>query len=82
MFFLACDSAKCNFYAECVDNGQGLTTCECPSSCGSASIQKICGNDGQTYLNECEIRKTSCENSKLITKAYDTICGKLRHEWS
>ena len=78
-FFSACDSVECNFYAVCVDNGQGLTTCECPSSCGSVSVQKICGNDGQTYLNDCEMTKTSCQQGKLVTKAYDGSCGTSRY---
>ena len=76
--YLACDSVKCDFYAECFDDGQGLTTCECPSSCGSALTQTICGNDGQTYTSDCEMRKTSCQQGKLISKAYDGNCGKSR----
>ena len=69
---------KCNFYATCVDNGQGLTTCECPVSCDSLPTKEICGDDRQTYQNECEMRKTSCQQGRHITKGYDGSCGKLK----
>ena len=78
MLSLACDLVECNFYAECVDNGQGLTTCECPSSCDGFSTQHICGNNSKTYSNECEMRKTSCQQERLIRKGYDGNCGKSR----
>ena len=35
-------------------------TCLCDFMC-SAQYDPVCGNDGRTYGNECELRLTACE---------------------
>lgn len=36
----------------------------------------VCGSDSNTYSNECELKKRSCEIKELITVSYKGNCGK------
>ena len=49
-----CENVKCQFGASC-QNGR----CVCPQRCPDTN-EPVCANDGQTYTNECEMRRQSC----------------------
>ena len=37
---------------------------------------KVCGSDGVTYMNECELRIASCRHQKIISVESRGACGK------
>lgn len=44
-------------------------------SSGQGSIDVICGSDGKDYMNECELKKTSCRAHRPIVVKYRGKCG-------
>ena len=49
----------------------------CPATCDGQPRARLCGNDGQTYDNLCQMKRSSCLKKELVLKAYDGECGKL-----
>lgn len=47
-----------------------------PVSGVSGSEFVICGSNGKDYLNECEMRKSSCHLQRSITVKYQGKCGE------
>ncbi|KAM8755025.1 agrin isoform 1-T1 [Acanthopagrus schlegelii] len=68
-----CGSTVCAWGARCVQN-----KCECPQ-CAGEPLSTVCGSDGTTYNNECELRTSSCMQKRRIDVARlgscDEDCG-------
>nr|XP_047136367.1 thrombin inhibitor rhodniin-like [Hydra vulgaris] len=47
----------------------------CPIPCNKEE-QHLCGSDGNTYLNECELRKKACSIKKAIVAVRSGKCLK------
>ncbi|XP_060593963.1 agrin-like isoform X4 [Ruditapes philippinarum] len=58
------DNNFCKYYSTC-ETSDGLPRCVCPTNC-TQSITKVCGTDGNTYNNDCELMVASCKNRKHI----------------
>ena len=55
-----------------------INTDDCPEICTN-QYNPVCGTDGETYSNKCELRKEACTNNQQLRIAHNGDCqqGKL-----
>ncbi|KAM4563522.1 agrin isoform 2-T2 [Odontesthes bonariensis] len=65
-----CGGIVCPWGTQCVQN-----LCECPK-CTNEGYSPVCGSDGNTYDNECELRRASCLRERRIDVAKPGSCDE------
>ncbi|XP_019346656.2 tomoregulin-1 isoform X1 [Alligator mississippiensis] len=60
-----CDESSCKYGGICKEEGDGLK-CACQFQCHTNYIP-VCGSNGDTYQNECFLRRAACKHQKEIT---------------
>lgn len=70
-----CLKTKCKYYSVCEALDEDKATCTCQSIC-SKLYKPICGTDGKTYANECQMKSSSCKQKKTIDVLQQGSCGK------
>ncbi|XP_067381825.1 agrin isoform X9 [Channa argus] len=70
----SCAELVCSFGASCIEvNGQ--SHCECPSpDCDEKNKTKVCGSDGVTYADQCQLRTIACRQDKDVAVQYFGQC--------
>ena len=68
LFSEMCNSVLCKYGARC-RNGE----CVCPFLC-PVDYEPVCGDDGKTYHNQCEMDKHGCQQNKDIDVAHTGEC--------
>ena len=74
LFLDPCINVLCRTGQECV-SVSGMVVCVCKKSC-PAHENPICGSNGMTFPNHCELHKTAClQNKKIYIKHNGTCKG-------
>ncbi|XP_036186081.1 tomoregulin-1 [Myotis myotis] len=60
-----CDESSCKYGGVCKEDGDGLK-CACQFQCHTNYIP-VCASNGDTYQNECFLRRAACKHQKEIT---------------
>ncbi|XP_068096834.1 agrin isoform X5 [Hyperolius riggenbachi] len=70
----SCNDIKCQFGATCVVVG-GVAHCECPAPlCAESNLTKVCGSDGVTYGDWCQLKTIACRQGRTITVKHTGPC--------
>ncbi|XP_078614874.1 agrin-like isoform X3 [Branchiostoma floridae x Branchiostoma japonicum] len=71
----SCDQLMCKYGAVCKKMGRDMAQCVCPTECKRGTIEtKVCGSDGQTFADECQMRVIACRYQQDIKVAYAGPC--------
>ncbi|CAO4364773.1 unnamed protein product [Caenorhabditis nigoni] len=69
-----CEKMECGFWGSCVVKPDRTAECECPSKCEDV-MRPVCATNGETFDNECEMKKKSCETKSMIKVKHQGTCG-------
>nr|XP_014340062.1 PREDICTED: agrin [Latimeria chalumnae] len=69
----SCAEIDCKFGAYCVE-ASGQAHCECPTTCEETSTTKVCGSDGITYADQCQLKTIACRQGWNLTIKYFRQC--------
>uniref|UniRef100_H3A8A5 Transmembrane protein with EGF like and two follistatin like domains 1 n=1 Tax=Latimeria chalumnae TaxID=7897 RepID=H3A8A5_LATCH len=72
--FRICDESTCKYGGICQEVGDDVK-CDCPfqPQCPKSFVP-VCGSNGDTYQNECILKKTACKYQKEITVLAEGPC--------
>ncbi|KAM6953454.1 tomoregulin-1b [Aplochiton taeniatus] len=67
-----CDAGTCRYGGTCRENGADIK-CVCQFNCHKKYIP-ACGSNGDTYQNECFLRRAACKQQRGITMVTEGAC--------
>ncbi|KAL3289355.1 hypothetical protein HHI36_022791 [Cryptolaemus montrouzieri] len=68
-----CEKTFCAWGAHCITGIDGRALCQCPTECRK-EVAYVCGSDGKTYENHCELRVASCKARQNTYVKYQGKC--------
>ena len=74
-----CGHLRCPPYSRCIVGTYGTAKCACAKNSCPQRNEFVCGSNGKTYRNTCEMENYSCYNNETITVAHK---GHCRSKWS
>lgn len=76
MLLLGLDQCEetCRFGGNCVPI-EDHWECACDFDCTAAEYRPLCGSDGMTHSNECEMKRSSCMKQQKILNLKDEECS-------
>ncbi|XP_038145818.1 agrin isoform X3 [Cyprinodon tularosa] len=76
----SCEELVCSFGATCIEEN-GQAHCQCPPpDCDLRNKTKVCGSDGVTYADQCQLRTIACRQDKDITLQHFGQCTETISE--
>ena len=72
-----CEDHECQYGGQCVVDDYNRPICSCEEVCNDMiDFKKLCGTDGITYKNLCEMKRLSCDQQRDIKVNYTGSCGE------
>lgn len=69
-----CEIINCQHHAVCKVKPNDHVRCECPTC--PKSKNPVCGSDGKTYPNKCELKRVSCKAQVPLKMTSKGKCGE------
>ena len=74
-----CGHLSCPPNSRCIVGTNGTAKCACAKNSCPRLNEFVCGSNGKTYRNTCEMENDSCDSNETITVAHK---GHCRSKWS
>ena len=74
-----CGHLSCPANSRCIVGTNGTAKCACAKNSCPQLNEFVCGSNGKTYRNTCEMENDSCDSNETITVAHKGYC---RSKWS